>query len=399
MNNILGRFKPGPTNIVGLDIDGKPISMDRNGILYRINGEVYTDLLYRFDGTRYVPIEPVVSDDDDEPVAESVQEPISPRSDNSDELFYSTQQLPSASPHPRPASPDPRPPSLSPRPSAPAPEPEIEGPLHFFQGKWNWYTDINPGKLMKIDNLNIIGNEISGRLTIYPEAFKSFSMARVAKQTAERLSRWMQPTSVMEAGTIAEEAVKQLHRIHENIDNPLYFLKYIEHPKFTESNSFYDLTDAVIYEFNDTLGDPEHTFPGNSLTGEEGNNPNHFKSTLVNLSEEFSVLTSGQPISIIFRDHDKYTGVDGKGNAKLRQPGSKGPYNEYLEIFLGNTNWLIREDSTTVGKELLTGAGKRYRKNKSKKRTKKLSKRKIKKLSKKRTKKLSKKRNKKTRKR
>lgn len=376
MNFLFGKtFNPGGIEIVGFDNVGNPITM-KNGKLIR-KGEVYTGLLYRFDGTSYVPIDPDVSSDDDQPVAESVQQPISPRSDNSDELFYSTQQLPSASPHPRPASPAP-----APAPT-PAPEPEIDfGDYNRFQGSWIWHRDINEDKGISIDRLNINNNIINGILTIEPKAFSTLYKAS-----------WV--------SSIPKNTVLQLFSIHKKIISGIpYFLQYIHPPENIKSpDDFYKLTTPVIYEFNDTLGNPEHTFPGKSLTGEGGNNPNHFKSTLVNLSEEFSVLTSGKPISIVFRDHDKYTGVDGKGNAKLREPGSKESYNEYLEIFLGNTNWLIREDSTTVGKELLTGAGKRYRKNKSKKRTKKLSKKRKKKLSKKRTMKLSKKRNKKTRKR
>ena len=227
-------------------------------------------------------------------------------------------------------------------------------PMDFFQGSWIWHTGINADNGISIDNLSINGYNVSGTLTlthiVWSMLYKASWVSRIPKQT-----------------------IDQLFDIHKQIlSGEIDFLQYQVVPDIKVAEDFYKLSKPITYIFKDTLTEPEKAF---RPEGMKGINPNHFSTTILTLSKAFNSLTEGKPIIIVYRDHDMYTGVDGKGKLKKRNPGEEIPYNNYLEIFLGKTYFMIREGDTPEGKSVKKGAGKRKRKNKTKKKkTKKRSK-------------------------
>lgn len=227
-------------------------------------------------------------------------------------------------------------------------------PMDFFQGSWIWHTGINADNGISIDNLSINGYNVSGTLTLTPIVWSMLYKAS-----------WISGKP--------KQTIDQLFDIHNKIlSGEIDFLQYQVAPVINVAEDFYKLSKSFTYIFKDTLTEPEKAFRPEGMVGI---NPNHFSTTIVMLSKVFNSLTQGKPIIIVYRDHDMYTGVDGDGNLKKRTPGEKIPYNNYLEIFLGKTYWMIREGDTPGGKSVKKGAGKRKRKNKTKKKkTKKRSK-------------------------
>ena len=317
---------------VGYDKDGKPVYYIRG----KFTGEIH----------REIPSLTSVSSEEEDTLAGSQTS----LSSSSGDLYYSAMLPPGKESEPI---------------SSALQKDKVFRPIDFFQGSWIWHTKINANKGISIDNLSINGYNVSGTLTLTPIVWSILYKAS-----------WVSGKP--------KQTIDQLFDIHNKIlSGEIDFLQYQVVPDIKVAEDFYKLSKPITYIFKDTLTEPEKAF---RPEGMKGINPNHFSTTILTLSKAFNSLTEGKPIIIVYRDHDMYTGVDGKGKLKKRNPGEEIPYNNYLEIFLGKTYFMIREGDTP-SKSIKKGAGKRKRKNKTKKKSKRKKSKRKKSKSRKRSKK------------